>query len=222
MQELPDIETTEEGDRSPIRALRTDYSAGNARIWLFGFIAILLSTAIAASITLIGRDSIISIFSQSTQEKPDPYQKKFDAVNAELLALKTGLDSVQRSLERETENVSTQAFEQSKIEQRLTVVERFASDLEQTIKKQQMAQARQPAQKNVVVAKPKPAPVIPPVLISIRNISGVTYVALRDGLNESELLMPGDTWKGWTFLDADHFRKVATFRYQGTVRELAL
>ena len=222
MQELPDIETTEEGARSPIGASRTDDNTGNARIWLFGFIAILLSTAIAASITLIGRDSIISIFSQSTQEKPDPYQKQFDAVNAALLALKTDLDNVQRALKSETENASAQIFEQSKIEQRLTVVERFASDLEQTIKKQQMAQARQPVQKNVVVAKPKPVPVIPPVLISIRSISGVTYVALRDGLNESELLMPGDTWKGWTFLDADHFRKVATFRYQGTVRELTL
>jgi Skp family chaperone for outer membrane proteins len=222
MQELPDIDLVE--DRKPIlpQPSGADDSKRTAGAWLSAFVAIVLSAAIAVGITLTGRDRILSAFGSSLPKQPDPYQQHFDAINAALSAMKTDLDSVQRSLKSETENASAHAFEQSKIEQRLTVIERFATDLEQRVKTHQAATVRQPAPKKPVVAKPKPAPVIPPVLVSIRNISGVTYVALRDGLDESDLLMPGDTWKGWTFIEADHFRKVATFRYQDSVRELAL
>ncbi len=223
MQELPDIDIQE---REPIMATpaRGDDRKRHTAAWLSGFVAILLSAAIAAGITLTGRDRILSAFGSSPSKQPDPYQQHVEAINAQLSALRTTLDNVQRSLNSETENANAQAFEQSKIEQRLTVIERFVTDLEQQVKKHQTATApvRKPAPKKTVVTKPKPAPVIPPVLVSIRNISGVTYVALRDGLNESDLLMPGDTWKGWTFVDADHFRKVATFRYQGSVHQLSL
>ncbi len=225
MQELPDIELDTSSARISQRAeSKGDSSQGLAKSFLLAltFIAIVLPTLIVVGITLVGKEPILSLFGVTASEKPDPYKQQLALLESELSSLRGQLNTLVTDLSTQSASVSEQAFEQDKLEKRLTVVERFSSDLEQKIKKQQAAQAELVVKKKVVSAKPKPAPVIPPILMSIRNISGVSYVALREGLDASELLMPGDTWKGWTFIDADPVRKVARFRYQNQMQELWL
>lgn len=223
MKELPDIELDTSSERSSPKMESLGYrNPGYARAFLMAFVTFLVSALIAMGITLVGRESILGLFGMAPSEKPDPYEQRMVMIEAEMTSLKSELNTLRTDMRTQSENAGTQAFEQGKLENRLTVVERFTSDLEQKIKKHQAAQAELVVKKKVVSAKPKPAPVIPPILMSIRNISGVAYVALREGLDASELLMPGDTWKGWTFVDADPVRKVARFRYQDKIQELWL
>lgn len=223
MKELPDIELDTSSERiSPRAESKGDRTQGFVRSFFLMFITIVLSALIAAGITLVGREPVRALFGLTGSEKPDPYKQQLAQIESELSSLRGQLNTLVTDLSTQSASVSEQAFEQDKLEKRLTVVERFSSDLEQKIKKQQAAQAELVVKKKVVTAKPKPAPVIPPILMSIRNISGVSYVALREGLDASELLMPGDTWKGWTFVDADPVRKVARFRYQNQMQELWL
>lgn len=221
MQELPDIVLPDEPVVTSARAGSERSRTARAGLWLPVFVAVIVSTIIALGIALAGRDTLLSFFVPMTA-KPDPYQPRFDAIRADIDALKVELVAVQSLLNNQQSIAHDEAFEQDKLAQRVTVIERFATDLEQKIKKHQAAQAQQATQKKVVVKAPKPAPVIPPVLVSIRNVAGVSYVALRDGLDSSNLLMPGDSWRGWTLIEADPARKVATFSFQGATRELSL
>jgi hypothetical protein len=119
------------------------------------------------------------------------------------------------------ENINAGNFATQKATQRLENLERFSSSLEQKIEQQKKVQ-QAAAAKPVVKAAPKPVPIIPVVLISIRNIAGTSYVSLRDGLDDSDLLMPGDTWRGWTLITADTATKSAIFTVAGKQQELRL
>jgi hypothetical protein len=111
-----------------------------------------------------------------------------------------------------------------KLSLRVTNVERFSSDLEQKMAAQKKTQPIQvdARQKIITPAKPKAPVIIPLVLTSIRYQAGTPLVGVRDGLDQSELLMPGDSWRGWTLLDADPATRRARFKVAGTEQELRL
>ncbi len=221
MQELPDIVLPGEPVSDTARE-RTRHSGSVATAnWALAFATILFSALVALGITLIGRDAIMSLFIP-VEAKPHPHTARIDALQSKMDALKNDLVGVQSLINAQQTTAHDESFEQDKIAQRVMVIERFATDLEQKIKKHQATQAQHAIRKKESVKTPKPAPVIPPVLVSVRNVAGVPYVALRDGLDSSNLLKPGDTWRGWTFIDLDPSRNAATFQYQGVVRELSL
>lgn len=227
--ELPDIPglSTDENSRmtSDYRApKRASNGASALSLFATGFIAVVAASAIAASLTLVGKDAILAMVGVApAQKKEDVLAAAIEEQQGNLQLLAQSLDEAKAELKRLSESVNSGEFAVSKLEQRVTTVERFASSLDLKIGEQKKAQQIAVVQqKKAVAAKPKAAPIIPLTLVSIRTQAGMPLVALRDGLDKSELLMPGDSWRGWTFLDADAYHKSARFQVGGKVQELRL
>ena len=227
--ELPDIPGLRTDENSRIDS---DYrtpkrvSNGSSALSLFatGFIAVVAASAIAASLTLVGKDAMLAMVGVApATKKEDVLAAAIKEQQSQLELLANSLDHAKQSLADLQAYADASAIDLNKLTQRVFNVERFSSDLEKKIGEQKkVQQIAVVQQQKAVAAKPKPAPIIPLTLVSIRTQAGTPLVALRDGLDKSELLMPGDSWRGWTFLDADAYRKSARFQVGGKVQELRL
>lgn len=185
-------------------------------------IAVLLAALVSVSVVLVGKDPIIALFGGTPDsQKPDPTKMAIEEVRGMVKLLADDMDALKLKQSELQEAINSGNFATQKTTQRLENLERFSSGLEQKIDQQKKIQ-QQEAAKKVVKAAPKPPPIIPVVLVSIRNISGTSYVSLRDGLDDSDLLMPGDSWRGWTLITADPMTKTAIFTVSGKQQELRL
>lgn len=229
--ELPDIPGLSADDTSRLGTEdqhRTSVSrSGYSGVALFvtGLICIVVATIAGILIPVIARDTLMVKLGAAPEvalevkmnAALDEQKMVIEELNQRLVKLDEALGTL-------TESNNAASFEVSKVSQRVTTIERFTSELENRIaehrKKQQAEMVQQ--QKKVAAAKPKPAPIIPLVLVSIRAQAGTSLVALRDGLDRSDLLMPGDSWRGWTLLDADVAAKKARFQVAGKIQELTL
>jgi hypothetical protein len=229
--ELPDIpglsadDTSRLGteDKHRTNASRSGYSG--VALFVTGLICIVVATIAGILIPVIARDTLMVKLGAAPEvalevkmnAAIDEQKMVIEELNQRLVKLDEALGNL-------TESNNAASFEVSKVSQRVTTIERFTSELENRIaehrKKQQAEMVQQ--QKKVASAKPKPAPIIPLMLVSIRAQAGTSLVSLRDGLDRSDLLMPGDSWRGWTLLDADVAAKKARFQVAGKIQELTL
>lgn len=185
-------------------------------------LSIVAALLISLTIAMLGKDPILQMFGLAPEsKKPDPFKVAIEEMSGGVKQLADDLDTIKLKQSELQENINAGNFATQKATQRLENLERFSSSLEQKIEQQKKVQ-QAAAAKPVVKAAPKPVPIIPVVLISIRNIAGTSYVSLRDGLDDSDLLMPGDTWRGWTLITADTATKSAIFTVAGKQQELRL
>lgn len=226
--ELPDLPgiTAEPELRSGVtNGAYTKRGSSSAAIFTSSFVVLVLAIVISGAFTVLGKDQLLVLVGAKSEEsKPDKTAIAIQELSAQLQLFSQSLDEIKQKQEVFTSSVDANSFAIDKTALRVTNIERFTSDLEKRIAEHKRAQQIQTAaqKKQVTQAKPKPAPVIPVVLVSIRNQAGTTLVSLRDGLDKSDLLMPGDAWRGWTLIDADPSSKVARFKVNGQVQELRL
>lgn len=229
ISELPNIDgiTANEGSRIANDVSRHKESRAGSLTGLIAtcFLSVMISAGVAIAVTLVGKDTLMTITGIDAESKqPNKFELAINE-HARLIAdIESSLQNAKKEIADLNAYSDSSAFEASKLTQRVTTIERFTSQLEKKIADHKQEQQRQVAAqvKRVAQAKPKPAPVIPMLLISIRNQAGTPLVSLRDGLDKSELLMPGDTWRGWTLLEADPDQKIARFHVNGNVQELRL
>lgn len=227
--ELPDIPgfNTESDSRltenhKPARA-KSGYSL--LSLLATGFVSVLLASIIALSLIIAGRDTILVLVGAASLE--DQQEKLVIAVEeqaAQLRKLTASLEQYEGKTETVNNHIDATTFDVNKLTQRVTTIERFSADLERRIAESKKIHQAAVAQQNkkIDTTKPKPAPVVPVILVSIRNQAGTPLVSLKDGLDKSDLLMPGDSWRGWKFIDADLSTKTARFLVANKMQELRL
>jgi TolA-binding protein len=226
--ELPDIPGV---SASPEARIALEYRRPKAKagyslatVLLVAVFTLLLAVGASMAMTVMGKDAVLGLFGvQPKAKEPDRVAIALEDHRVQLEQLSGLIENTRDSLAELRSHTDSKAFDLEKLTQRVTTVERFAAGLDQKIadqKKAQQALAQQA--KKAVPAKPKPAPIIPVVLVSVRNQGGVPLVSLREGMDTSELLMPGDSWRGWRLLDANPGSKSARFQVAGQVQELYL
>lgn len=224
IQELPSIAAEPSAPVAPRRENVKSIGLSLSVLLTSGFILLLLSGLISGAFTLIGKNQLMLwLGEQPKAAQPDKTAIAIEEMTSQLILFSQILDDMKLEQTRLKTAADNNDNGMVKLTQRVTNVERFTSELELRIVEQKKASQKQ------VVVQPKPKPVkpkaetiIPLVLISIRNQAGTPLVALRDGLENSELLMPGDTWRGWTLLEANQSAKTARFRVAGREEELRL
>ncbi len=228
MNELPDVPglhaepDQRSSDRNDPSVKKERTGSSRTAIIASVVLSVLFSGVVTLSGLLIGKQAILELFGVSAaSKKPDPYLVAIDDVKGMVQILADDVDALKSKQSELTEALNTTSFTAERASQRLTALERFSSDLEKKIAEQKKIQ-QVAAAKPIAKPVPKPAPVIPVVLVSIRNIAGTSYVSLRDGLDDSDLLMPGDSWRGWTLVAADPSSKTASFTVAGKPQELRL
>ena len=228
-RELPDITDSENelslhAESRPPRKTNNGYSL--AALMTTSFLTLLFAAGISLAFVVIGKDTLLLMVGVSVQEQkqPDKVTLLIEEQKAQLIQLSQLLDEAHTQLANLSGDVDANALNLNKVTLRVTTLETFTSGLETKIAEHQKAQQNQVAAppKRFAQPKPKAIPVIPLVLLSIRSQSGTTLVALRDGFDTSELLIPGDSWHGWTLLEADPTTKIARFKVAGKVQELRL
>jgi hypothetical protein len=227
--ELPDLPgvTAEPNERARFERTKTRQSKGASTVALVttGFVVLALAVVISGAFTLLGKDQLLMMVGAKLAEKrPDKTAIAIQELTAQLQLFSVSLDDLEKKHAELLLLVDTNTASIDKTTLRVTNIERFTSDLEKRIADHRKAQQMQAIEqkKKVAQTKPKPPAIIPVVLVSIRNQAGTPFVALRDGLDKSELLMPGDTWRGWTLLEASPMTKIARFKVNGQVQELRL
>lgn len=229
--ELPDIPglTAEDdsrlGTETKQRAKPSRSGYSGVALFFTGLICIVVATVAGIYIPIITKDTLMVKLGGAPEVTLEAKMNvALDEQKMVIEELNQRLSKLDDALSNLTESSNAATFEVDKVSKRVTTIERFTSELENRIaehrKKQQAEMVQQ--QKKVAAAKPKPAPIIPLVLVSIREQAGTSLVALRDGLDRSDLLMPGDSWRGWKLIDADVAAKKARFQVAGKIQELTL
>lgn len=226
LPEIPGLNTDSESRIGTSAHSSEKERAGYSMVSLVvtAFTAVILASAVAVYLTFTGRDAVLELLGVPPPEKKEvALAAAIHEQQTQLKLIADFLDDTKKDLAVLHADADSSTFNLNKVTQRVTNLERFSSDLEKKVADQKKAQQIAAEKKQAsVVAKPKPAPIIPLTLISIRTQAGVTLVALRDGLDKSDLLMPGDSWRGWTFLEADSAHKSARFQVAGKIQELQL
>lgn len=220
MNELPDIPGFSHVKPSVPPTKHSNRSIGMV---LSVFIAVLMSSAITVTCVLIGKEKILTVFGYIEPPKPDillPVNKKIEEVETAQIEFIQSVSSQIQSLKSEVE---TNSLKKDQLNTRLSLLENSTSEFRQEIhakitaeRKKQQAIVRQQTQV-------QPKPIIAPVtIVSIRGWGNESYVTLKEGLDYSELLAVGDSWRGWTLLSADTNSRKATFRVQDQVKDLVM
>lgn len=228
VSELPELPafTAESADRAGARhenQIRKEQSTSG--LIVSGFIVLILGAVISGAFTLLGKSQLMEWLGASPiAAQSDKNAAAIQELQAQLERFSLTLSELKQEQATLVTHADANTNEMSMLTHRVSNIERFTSDLEQRIAENRKAQQIQLSEqkKKSVQTKPKQAAIVPVVLVSIRNQAGTPFVALRDGLDNSELLMPGDSWRGWTFLYADPTTKTARFKVAGSERELRL
>jgi len=224
MNELPDIAgiTPAPDERREKSMSRRMPSVSWSAIVLTVFLSCLMACVVSVSITVLGKENIVELLGvKQAPKKPDATALAVQELTSQLTLMAQALDDLEKKQTTLSENVDANTFELDKVKLGISDLKKFASGLELKIAQQQKEQKLEAAKK-IVKTTPKPPAIIPVMLVSIRNQAGTSLVALRDGMDRSGLLMPGDTWRGWTLLEADPTTKIARFNVNGQTQELRL
>lgn len=226
LPDIPDFNTQSESGLIAETKCTAKVRAGYSMVSLVVtvFVSVVLASGAALAITFIGKAQIFELFGVAVKTKtPNTLAIAIAERKMQLQELANLLDSAKKELTELHALANASEFEMNKLTLRVTNIERFASDLEQKLEQQKKAeQVIVQRIKKTQPLKPKPVPIIPIVLASIRNQAGTSLVSLRDGLDQSELLMPGDTWRGWRFLDVMPSGRSARFQVADKIQELSL
>lgn len=182
--------------------------------------AVVFSAVIATVITLSGHDSVKQLFGFTPP--PDPtvkLSKSVDEITAHIARLSLDVERLLQSQATIKAEMAQLKSDDHELTSRIEQLRNRAADVEKTIAAQKKVA---PVAKVMPKTEPKPQAITPINLVSIRNLSGTPYVSVSEGLDNSGLLMPGDVWHGWTFLDADPASKSAVFVVNGVRQELRL
>lgn len=227
--ELPDIPEFDAQNESRLLAesqrsakVRAGYSMMSFVVTVF--VSVILASGAALAVTFIGKAQFLELFGVAAKTKaPNALAAAIAEHKTQLQELSGLLGTAKKELTELHTLANTSEFEMNKLTLRVTNIERFASDLEQKLEQQKKSQQTLVnLPKKTQPIKSKPVPIIPVVLVSIRNQAGTSLVSLRDGLDQSELLMPGDAWRGWRFLDVMPSGRSARFQVADKIQELSL
>lgn len=224
MNELPDIAgITPAPDERRERSIsgRTP-SVSWSTIVLAVFLCCLMTCVVSVSVTVLGKENIVELLGvKQAPKKPDATELAVQELTSQVTLMAQALDDLEKKQTTLYDNVNANSFELDRVTLGISDLKKFSSGLELKIAQQQKEQ-KLAAAKKIVKTIPKPPVIIPVVLVSIRNQAGTSLVALRDGMDRSELLMPGDAWRGWTLLEANPTTKIARFTVNGQTQELRL
>lgn len=224
MNELPDIAgiAPAADERREQRADNRAVSLSWNSILMAVFLSCLVTCAASVTITLVGKEKIAGLLGvKQAPEKPDATALAVQELTSQLTLMAQAFDDLEKMQTTLFGNVDANTFELDKVKLGISDLKKFSSGLELKIAQQQKEQKLAVAKK-IVKTTPKPPAIIPVVLLSIRNQAGTSLVALRDGMDRSELLTPGDSWRGWTLLEANPTTKIARFNVNGQMQELRL
>lgn len=228
---LDDInsESTKQRSRDS-RTVRKGYSF--IALIIVSLISVALSAVITIVLVITGKDTLLQWYgiapavpqSHINAQAIDALTTNATRVDAELETVREGLDALVATLS--TLRTGAEALS-DRIDQSFARIDTLKDDVAaklEKIKEDAEAEKKARAARTVSLA-PRPAastPAVPVTLISVRNSAGTPLAALREGMNKSHLLMPGETWNGWTLLDANPANRSATFSVSGAIKELYL
>ena len=225
MQALPNIGNDIEPREPIIPRERSTESSSTSKAALFFavLIAIAASVGVAAWFTIVGKSELLSMVGLPVDRPVDHNAEAILELRDMLKMFATQLDGLAASIKKLEEDIIRQKETEQKLSTRVDDLAKFASGLEIKIEDEK----REVQRKNAAVIKSSVAKIaetkiIPLTLVSIRYQGGLPCVSLRDGLESSSLLMPGDEWRGWEFVTADPAKRTANFRVQGKLQELFL
>lgn len=227
MNSLPDIETfvlPEEDELAARHARATrQKSSGTVNPWIGTFVVGVLAVVVSVGAVLVGKDQLLTWLGAAPEAKPDLVAIALKEHDGKLKTLDTLVGELTESYESVSGRATTHSEEITAVSLRLKETESKIDVLAKKYTEQQKAQQAAAAKPIVKAASTRVSlPVNPVFLISIRSLSGTPLVSLRQGAERSELLRPGDTWKGWTLEDADVMRKTARFTVGNKTQELRL
>lgn len=220
-ENVPDL--LEFSAETPTVAKRHKPSSGlNAGLLLTVFFCVLLSAGVSVSILLIGKDNVLSVFGVKPEVKPDPLVP----IRNEIAKQQAEILSIQQNLQDQVEDLKVVIANNNKTSELLTnrimVIEKsvatYRNDLEKKIASQEKVIT---THKTKVAAKPK-EPLHPISIVSIRGWGNAGFVSVKQGLDYSDLLSIGDSWRGWQLVDVDTEGRKATFVYQGQTKVLVM
>lgn len=227
MNSLPDIDSFVLPDEDEVAARHAraarQKSSRTLNPWIGTFVVGVLAVIVSVSAVVIGKDQLLTWIGAAPEAQPDVVAIALQQHDG---ALKT-LDVLVNELTERYERVSVRTTEHSDelgvVSQRVQATELKIDALAKQYTAQQKAREAAAAKPSIMSPSARISlPVSPVFLISIRSLSGTPLVSLRQGVERSELLRPGDTWKGWTLEDADVMRKTARFSVGNKTQELRL
>lgn len=227
MRELPDIPGIQADPTSAPRFKRDNNKAlASVRMVIFVLVmAVGWATLVSAFFTFQGKEKLVEIFGGKASQSKDVLVQTIQDIQSTVDRLTNDFDELKQSHFSTKKEVDTDKSQQESLVLRIENIEKLMASLEQKIDQQRVVQVEKPiapAIKKPVNVQPKPQVIVPINLVSIRSMSGTAYVSVREGLDSSDLLTPGDVWHGWTFVDADPTEKVAVFMVDGKRQELRL
>lgn len=195
-------------------------------------LSVVLSAVISIACVIAGRDTLLQWYgiapaipqSQINAQAINGLTANASRVDAELQAFREGHDALLTTLA--TMRSGAEALS-ARVDQSVSQIDALKDNVATQLgkiredaeaeKKARAAQSVRPAARPAVST-----PAVPVTLISVRNSAGTPLAALREGLSTSHLLMPGETWNGWTLIDANPAKRSATFSVSGAIKELYL
>jgi hypothetical protein len=226
-EELPEFPHNTEKMVPTENRKRVSEKSGTINIVLAIFLSVIFSTFISGALIFseTAKENVLSLFGVSPEQQPDPllpihkridqliadHNHAVDLINADLSLLNKALYDTNASKETLTNRI-------------IAIEKNVATFRNETAKKMEaQKQSLIAAQKAKVAAAAKPnEPVNTVSIVSVRGWGNTGFVTLKEGLDYSELLTVGDSWRGWLVLSVDANARKATFRVQDQVKELVM
>jgi hypothetical protein len=228
VQELPEF-PNDNTERIAIPEKRNTSveKSGKLNLVLMVFLSVILSTLISGSLIFsdTAKDRVLSVFGIQPEQKPDPLLP----IRNQITQLLADQQQVNDSLKKELSDVrvalsNSDISRETLINRIVTIEKNSAAFRNETVKKlEAQKQSLVAAQKAKAAAAAKPKePVNPVSIVSVRGWGNTGFVTLKEGLDYSELLTVGDSWRGWHVLSVDANARKATFRVHDQVKELVM
>ncbi len=227
VQELPEF-PNDNTERIAIPEKRNTSveKSGKLNLVLMVFLSVILSTLISGTLIFsdTAKDKVLSVFGIQPDQKPDPLLP----IRNQITQLLADQHQVNDSLKKELSDIrialsNSDMSRETVINRIVTIEKNMATFRNETVKKledQKKILAIQKA-KTLAAAKPK-EPVNTVSIVSVRGWGNTGFVTLKEGLDYSELLTVGDSWRGWQVLSVDANTRKATFRVHDQVKELVM
>ena len=229
MQHLPDdFESSPATDKDPLftgdpitgNNYHTMRQRGSASSTLSIMLSVVLSLITILGLVLVLKGQLKQWLEIPDTQQLNQIQEKLNTLSAamdERISLLDKKVNHQLTINQQLEDGIQQVrASQDRIGKELSIAKNEKVALEEKLNQQKQQQRIKQSQ-----AKPENSPAHV-LLVSVRNLGGLPYVSLRDGLDTSPLLAKGDVWREWELVDADPMRRRAIFTVRGKAMELSL
>ena len=222
MQELPDFPIQTE--QRSIENMKTP-SGNNSTFILFASVLISVAISMTFIFSEAARDQVKSVFGYDPSKKPDPLLPIRNEIQQLLVDQKVINENLKTQLDGMRAQLAEFQQEGDIIANRMVVLEKSLASLKLDTDKKFTAQANTAkviAQKKISAASKPKEPVNPISLISVRGWNGDAFVSIKEGLDTSDLLAIGDTWRGWEVVSINTEDRSASFKVHGQIKELRM